>query len=89
MFVLRNTAVHNSGIIDKRLYNAANNEFIDIKGDFKIGNTIEWNLSLVLQLIDLVTSILSEADPHISSVLKLPTLEKKHYWYIDEEISYK
>ena len=80
-FEYRNVAVHNSGIVDERLLKAANNEYININGELKIGDIIYWNLDLCLQLNHLIISILSELDPHVQSILKLPLIEKKAYWY--------
>ncbi len=83
MFELRNIAVHNMNIINPRVYNALKSDDVIIKGNFEIGNVIEWNLSLLLQLVNLITSILSEVDQIISSDLKLPTINKNAYWFID------
>ena len=89
IFQLRNVAVHNSGIVDERLCAATNNKYVIIERKLKIGDTVKWDLSISLQLHHLLTSMLSEVDPHIRSVLKLPDIEKQAYWYLDDEIDHK
>lgn len=85
LFELRNVAVHNSGIVDQRLYDTMNNKYVIINEKLKIGDTIKWDLSISLQLYHLLISILSEVDPHIYPTLKLPVIEKQTYWYLDDE----
>jgi hypothetical protein len=89
IFQLRNVAVHNSCIADQRLCDAANNKYVNIEGKLKIGDTVKLNLSSSLQLHHLLTSILSEVDPHIYPTLKLPVIEKQAYWYLDDENDHK
>jgi hypothetical protein len=88
-FQLRNIAVHNSGIADQRLCDAVNEAYINIIGALKIGEKVGWNLSLTLQLRDLLTSILPEVDPLICRTLKLTEIEKKAYWYLNSDDEHK
>lgn len=83
-FEFRNITVHNSGIIDERLIDAANNEYIIITGDLIKGEILNWNLSFSLQLQHLLITILSEVDSYLYPILKLPVVEKKPYWYLEE-----
>jgi hypothetical protein len=85
LFQLRNIAVHNSGIADQRLCDAANNKNVNIEGKLKIGDIVKWNLNISLQLHHLLINILSDVDPLISPTLKLPVIEKKAYWYLDKD----
>lgn len=84
IFHLRNVAVHNAGIVDQKLCDAANNKHVNIAGKLKIGDTVKWNLSISLQLQHLLTSILSKVDPNIYTTLKLPVIEKQAHWYLDD-----
>ncbi|MBA7682957.1 hypothetical protein ES703_91313 [subsurface metagenome] len=84
-FQLRNITVHKSGIADQRLCDAANSPYIKITGILKIGDKVNWNLSLTLQLHHLLTSILPEVDPLICRKLRLTEIEKQAYWYLNGE----
>lgn len=88
-FQLRNIAVHNSGIADQRLCVAAHSPYIDISGTLKIGDKINWNLSLTLQLYSLLTSILPEVDSSMCRTLKLTEIEKRAYWYLNGDDDHK
>jgi hypothetical protein len=84
LFQLRNIAVHNSGIVDQDLLNAANNPYVNINGGtLKIGMKLDWNLSFLLQLQLLMTEILPQVDPLVSAKLSLDQTEKKAFWYLD------
>lgn len=84
LYQLRNIAVHNSGIVDQLLCDAANNTYIKIAGGtLKVGMKLDWNLSFVLQLNHLLTEILPQVDPLVSAKLKLTQIEKRAYWYLD------
>ncbi len=89
IFQFRNVTVHNSGIADQRLCDAANSKHVNIKGKLKIGDIVKWNLSISLQLHHLLTTILPEADSQIYPILKLPSIEKQAYWYLDDEKNHK
>ena len=89
VFQLRNIAVHNSGIADQRLCDAAHSPYINISGTLKIGDKINWNLSLTLQLQLLLTSILPEVDPLICHTLNLTEIEKRAYWYLNADEDHK
>lgn len=89
VFQLRNIAVHNSGIADQRLCDAAHSPYVNISGTLKIGDKINWNLSLTLQLQLLLTSILPEVDPLICHTLNLTEIEKRAYWYLNADEDHK
>jgi len=84
-FQLRNIAVHESGIADKRLIDAANSSHINITGQLNIGDKIGWNPSLLLQLQHLMIDMLTGVDPLICSHLKLIQIEKRAFWYLEAE----
>lgn len=88
-FQLRNIAVHNSGIADQRLLDAAHSPYIGISGTLEIGEKVDWNLSVTLQLQDLLTSILPEVDPLICHTLNLTEIEKRAYWYLNGDDEHK
>lgn len=81
-YQLRNVTVHKAGIVDQKLCDALNNPYV-IGATLKVGMRVHWNLSLVLQLHHLLTDILPNVDPFISSKLGLPQIEKQAYWYQD------
>lgn len=83
-FELRNTAVHRMNIADENLVGASKSEFINVKGSLKKGSPVEWDLSLILQLIDLISSLLYEVDPKICSILNLTTVTEREYFYLNE-----
>jgi len=85
IFQFRNVTVHNSGIADQRLVDAANNPHINIIGQLNIGDKVDWNPSLALQLYHLMLDMLPEIDPLICSDLKLTQIEKCAFWYLDAE----
>lgn len=89
VFQLRNIAVHNSGIADQRLCDAAHSPYINISGTLKIGEEVNWSLSLTLQLQLLLTSILPDVDPLICRILKLTEIEKQAYWYLNGDNDHK
>jgi len=80
-FQLRNVAVHNSGIVDQRLFDAANNPYIDMVGTLRVGDKISWNPSSTLQLQHLLTEMLPAIDPLVAGMLNLETIEGQAYWY--------
>jgi hypothetical protein len=88
-YQLRNVAVHNLGIVDQKLYDAANSPFIKLVVTLKIGGKVNWNLTLTLQLQHLLTSVLPEVDPLICSALKLTEIDKQAYWYLNAEEGHK
>lgn len=83
LYQLRNVTVHNSGIVDRLLYDAANSPFINVIGTLKIGEKVYWNLSSALQLHHLLTDMLPQVDPLICRTLKLSEIAKQAYWYLD------
>lgn len=85
MFELRNIAVHNAGIANQRLCNLGNNQYIQIKGKFKVGDDVSWNLDMVLQLQHLIISVISEADSYITPKIRLPIIQQRAFWYEDSE----
>jgi len=85
LYQLRNIAVHNSGIVDERLLDAADDPHIIIGGTLTIGMKLDWNLSSVLQLQDLLLNMLPQIDPLVCSKLGLPQIERQAYWYSNAE----
>lgn len=85
IFQFRNVTVHNSGIADQRLIDAANSPHINITGKLNIGDKVSWNPSLALQLYHLMIDMLTGVDPLICSHLKLIQIEKRAFWYLDAE----
>ena len=85
-YQFRNVSVHNSGIVDERLLDAANNPFISIMGGtLQAGMKVEWNLSLVLQLHHLLTDMLPQVDQLVSLRLGLIQSQKRAWWYLDND----
>ncbi|MDO9530060.1 MAG: hypothetical protein Q7J27_13015 [Syntrophales bacterium] len=84
-FELRNVAVHNSNIADEKLCELAESEFIKSNGKISCGNNVEWSLSSVLQLNQLVLQILDEADAVICSPLRLEMSPGRRHWYYSEK----
>jgi hypothetical protein len=80
VFELRNVAVHNLGVVDKRLCDAAGPECIKVAGGIKIGDTFAWNFAAVTQLQHLFIQLLTESDPRIRQVLRVAAEEKPIYW---------
>ena len=81
IFHLRNLAVHNQSKADRRLCQLANNQYVQVNGKLHIGFDVSWSLSLNLQLQELLTHMLPEADIIIASKLGLKTIEKRAFWY--------
>lgn len=80
-FELRNLTVHQSGIVTKRLCDIMDNPcFTGTK--LKVGDRVQWNLGLFLQLQHLLTQLLPEIDPLICLSLNLSSIEKQAYWYV-------
>jgi hypothetical protein len=85
IFQFRNVTVHNSGIADQRLIDAANSPHINITGKLNIGDKVSWNPSLALQLSHLMIDMLPEVDTLICSDTKLTQFEKRAFWYLNAE----
>jgi len=85
MFELRNVAVHNAAIASQRLCSLANAQHIHVTGTLKVGDSVPWNLSMVLQLEHLIISVVSEADRYITPKIRLPIIEQHAFWYEDNE----
>jgi hypothetical protein len=80
MFELRNIAVHNAGIVNQKLCNLANDQYIEVVRKLRVGDNASWNLSMVLQLEHLIISVVSEADRHITPKIRLPIIEQRAFW---------
>lgn len=80
MFELRNIAVHNAGIVNQKLCNLANDQYIEVVGKLRVGDNASWNLSMVLQLEHLIISVVSEADRNITPKIRLPIIEQRAFW---------
>lgn len=80
-FELRNIAVHNDNVADERLCELAKSEFIRSNGKISCGDNVEWSLSSVLQLNQLVLQILDEVDTVVVSSLMLETTSGHRHWY--------
>lgn len=80
-FELRNVAVHNDNVADERLCALAKSEFISSDKPINVGDKVEWSLSSVLKLNQLVLQILDEADVAVCSPLQLETSPGQRYWY--------
>lgn len=80
-FELRNINVHQSGRVNEKLLKLVENPLIQNDGNLEEGQIMNWNLTLVLLLNQLLTSLLPSVDPIINKVLKLETKTGRAFWY--------
>lgn len=80
-FELRNVAIHNNNLADEKLCAFACSEFIKTDKPLRVGDRVEWSLSSVFKLHQLVMQILDEVDAVVQTPLKLDLSDGTRHWY--------
>ena len=80
LFELRNTNVHNCGLVTQRLIDLAHNDFVKLSRSVSIGEVLHWKPEVSAHLQLLLLDILLTADPPVAESLSLAVETRRSWW---------